>query len=36
LVLEAGQAIPTDVELRRELLHSVPAARRYYLGKASV
>jgi hypothetical protein len=36
LVLAAGQAVPTDVEQRRELVHSVPAARRYYLGKVSV
>jgi hypothetical protein len=36
LVLPRGRPIPTDVEERRQLLHSVPAARRYYLGKTAV
>jgi hypothetical protein len=35
LVLEQGQPIPADVEQRRALVHSVPAARCYYLGKRS-
>ena len=33
LVLAAGQHVPTDPEERRALVHSVPAARRYYAGK---
>ena len=36
LVLAAGQHVPADPEQRRALVHSVPAARRYYAGKTSV
>jgi len=35
LVLAAGQTIPADVEQRRQLVFSVPAARRYYAGKSA-
>lgn len=35
LVLATGQAVPSDPEQRRQLVRSVPAARRYYGGRAS-
>ena len=35
LVLGPGQTIPGALEERRELIYSVPAARRYYAGKSS-
>jgi hypothetical protein len=35
LVLAADQQVPVDPEQRRALVHSVPAARRYYAGKSS-
>lgn len=34
LVLAANATVPSDFEQRRELVHSVPAARPYYGGKA--
>jgi hypothetical protein len=34
LVLTAGQHVPADPEQRRQLVHSVPAARPYYAGRA--
>jgi hypothetical protein len=33
LVLGARQHVPADVEERRQLIHAVPAARRYYIGR---
>jgi hypothetical protein len=35
LVLGPGQIIPSAREERVQLIHSVPAARRYYAGKSS-
>lgn len=35
LVLELGQRVPEDPELRRELVRSVPAARCYYVGRGA-
>jgi Calcineurin-like phosphoesterase len=35
LVLSTQEEVPTDLEQRRQLLRSVPAARRYYAGKSS-
>jgi calcineurin-like phosphoesterase family protein len=33
LVLAAGEQVPADPEQRRQLVHSVPAARSYYVGR---
>ncbi len=35
LVLAAGERVPVEPERRRQLVRSVPAARRYYAGRAS-
>lgn len=34
LVVAAGEDVPSDPEQRRQLVRSVPAARRYYAGRA--
>lgn len=35
LLLSPGQAVPSACDERRALIHSVPAARRYYAGKSA-